>query len=286
MTGPELLERLRRDLGDLGGWWPGETPFEVAVGAVLVQAVSWRNAQLAIENLRARSLLEPARLAEADAASLAEAIRPALYRSAKARYLLALARFVRDELGGDLAVLRDRPPAERRRLLLSVEGVGPETAAAIEVYALGGSAGVADAYALRVLPRTGALRQGLGPAEAAAAMAGWIAGDAERARVLHAGIVELARRHCRPAPLCAGCPLGDVCPRLLGHPAQGRGDGIGKDAGRADAGREAGDSGRSGAEAPKGSGGRGTRTPRTRSPRRVGRTERARERARRRHPGA
>ncbi len=257
MTGGDLLLGIRRAFGDLGGWWPADGPFEVAVGALLVQAVAWRNAGLAIAALKGRGLLHPQVLAHASPEAVSDAIRPALFHLQKTRYLQAFARFVQDRLQGDIAALRALPAAEQEGLLLALPGVGRETAAAIMVYALGEAVPVVDAYALRVLRRTGLVGGEGAMGAARAVMAGLIAGDAAAARLLHAGIVELGRNYCRPKPLCPSCPFGGLCPKILGHPAQGRGDRPARNAGTKPARREAGDRGRGRTATTQGSGGAG-----------------------------
>ena len=287
MTAGELLEALRTALGpDLDGWWPAEGAFEVAVGAILVQAVSWRNARLAVAALRERGLLAPEALELAPGEDVAQAVRPALFHQQKARYLQSFARFVARDLGGDLTRLQERSPGEQRRLLRQLPGVGEETAAAIMVYALGQAVAVADAYALRVLPRVGATGPGADLAETAARMADAIGGRAKDARDLHAGIVELGRTHCRPEPRCGTCPLHSRCPQILGHPAQRRSDRCAQNAGSAAAGREAGDTGRGRAASPQGGRGAGARALGEGAGGRLGQPQRARKRSRRRGPGA
>ena len=255
MTPGELLRAIRLAFGDLGGWWPAEGPFEVAVGALLVQAVAWRNASLAVAALKGRGLLVPRALAEASPAAVSEAIRPALFHLQKTRYLQAFASFVHERLSGDIEALRDFPASEQEALLLALPGVGRETAAAIMVYALGEAVAVVDAYAMRVLRRTGLIGGGAPAGAARAVMAGLIGDDADTARLVHAGIVELGRNHCRRVPLCPSCPVDSLCPKILGHPAQGRGDRPARNAGTRPARREAGDRGGSRRATSQGSGG-------------------------------
>jgi endonuclease-3 related protein len=222
--------RLLRELGPQG-WWPADGPEEVVVGAVLVQAVAWRNAEAALHALRGAGLLELRALAAADPDRLVPLIRPAGYYRAKARTLQGLAAWIAGS--GGLPALRAAPAAEVRRGLLRVRGVGPETADAILCYALGQPALLADAYTRRILGRMGLL-----PAE--------VAGDYERARAalqvhlpphapapwlgeLHALFVAAGKAWCRPRdPRCGGCPLRPAC-RLARDPGApgmaGAGDG-------------------------------------------------------------
>ncbi len=194
------------------GWWPAETAEEMIIGAVLTQAVAWENARRAIARLKAAGLCSLAALAAQSPDALAPLIRETGYFNAKARKLVALARFFAGK--GGLDGLRRAEPAWARRELLGVYGVGPETADAILCYALSHPAFVADAYARRVLGRIGVM-----PASATAsyeAAAAWAArevrGDAAWLGELHALLVAVGKDHCKKtAPACAGCPAASLC---------------------------------------------------------------------------
>ncbi len=212
---PEDLFAQLAPLYPAGGWWPSQSSFETAIGAILVQGVSWRNAAQAVEGLRQRGLLDPAALAAAREEEVALAVRPALYHHQKARYLQGFAATVH-ALGGMQAVGR-LARQEQLRVLRAVRGIGEETAAAVMVYALGGREPVVDTYARRLFVRTGAVPS----AEDAAirdAMLSVIREDPSRARALHAAVVEHGRSYCRKEPRCANCPLAGNCPRILGEP--------------------------------------------------------------------
>ena len=209
MTVPRALTVYDALLAALGpqGWWPAETPDEVVIGAVLTQAVSWRNVERAIAALREAGLLDLAPLAACPPEAVAPLIRPAGYFNAKARKLRAVAEAVL-ALGGP-AGLAAMPLAEARARLLAVYGVGPETADAILNYAAGHATFVADAYARRVLGRTGAVAartyEGV-RAEVLAAMPGELLGE------FHALLVALGKDVCRPrAPRCGACPVNALC---------------------------------------------------------------------------
>jgi endonuclease-3 related protein len=188
-------------------WWPAETPFEVAVGAVLTQNTAWTNVERAIANLRGRELLAPAALAALDPAELAEPIRPAGYFNIKARRLQALCRFVLDELGGDITALAHWELAEARRALLTVNGVGEETADSILLYACGHAVFVVDAYTRRIFERLGLLAPGLAYREVQAAFQEALPTDMALYNEYHALIVALGKDYCRPRPACEACPL-------------------------------------------------------------------------------
>ncbi len=213
MTAASLLEQLA-PIYPAADWWSSASALETAVGAILVQGVAWRNAARAVEGLRAARLLTAPALDAADLGEIAAAVRPALYHSQKARYLKAFAAFLR--AAGGLPALAALPRSQQRQALLGVPGIGAETAAAIMVYALGGAEPVVDAYARRLLPRVGAVARAH-DSEIADAMRAAIGGVPERARVLHAVVVEHARSICRKVPRCEVCPLAVTCPRTLGE---------------------------------------------------------------------
>ncbi len=150
-----LLEYYQSALKKLGPqhWWPGETPFEVCVGAILTQNTNWTNVEKAIANLKKEKLLDPKRLYAVPPAHLAALIRPAGYFNIKTRRLRSFLKFLLDEYDGDL----DRMFAERtdslREKLLAVKGIGPETCDSILLYAGRHPVFVVDAYTKRIFTR-------------------------------------------------------------------------------------------------------------------------------------
>ena len=118
-------------------WWPGETPFEVCVGAILTQNTAWTNVERAIANLKAARVLEPGKLFALPEAKLAELIRPAGYFNVKARRLRSFLRVLVEEFGGDLKNLFAGETSVVRERLLAIHGVGPETADSLLLYAGG-----------------------------------------------------------------------------------------------------------------------------------------------------
>src|SRR2546425_2560845 len=143
-------------------WWPGRTPYEIAVGAILTQHTAWTNAARAIAALRARRLLRPERVAALQADALARVIRPSGTYRLKARRLLAFTRWLLDRFGGRWERLHRAPLDRLRRELLAVPGLGPETVDAILLYAAGRPVFVADEYVRRVLTRHRLLPRGVG----------------------------------------------------------------------------------------------------------------------------
>lgn len=195
-------------------WWPGDTPFEVMVGAVLTQNTAWSNVEKAIANLKAARALRCGAMLKLGDAELAELIRPAGYFNVKAKRLKHLCAFLRAEGAmGRPERLRERAPLpELRRRLLAVHGIGEETADSILLYALGLPSFVVDAYTRRIFGRLGLLRGGESYGEVQAEFEAALPRDVALYNEYHALIVQLGKSVCRPRPRCGECPLGAVCP--------------------------------------------------------------------------
>ncbi len=204
----DMARRLSRAFGPQQ-WWPARTPFEVMVGAVLTQNTNWKNVELAIANLKGAKALSPKKLLALSRAGLRKLIRPAGYFRVKEKRLRSLVEWLYSRTRGRLARLDTTPTNELREELLSVHGVGPETADSILLYALGRQVFVVDAYTRRVLERHGLLRGGEPYDLIREAFERAITGRNRTRRMneLHAQIVKLAKRHCRTRRLCEGCPL-------------------------------------------------------------------------------
>ncbi|TCJ11825.1 endonuclease III domain-containing protein [Parasulfuritortus cantonensis] len=198
-------------------WWPGETPFEVMVGAVLTQNTAWTNVERAIANLKAAGLLDCAAILACPDAELAAAIRPAGYFNVKAGRLKALCRFLaeRGVAAAPERLAGQAGQAELRDALLAVSGVGPETADSILLYALGLPSFVVDAYTRRAYARLGLLRGDESYAEIQTLFERHLARDVGLYNEYHALIVRLGKEHCRPRPRCPDCPLKEICRHAL-----------------------------------------------------------------------
>jgi len=206
-----LFAKLRRRY-DSGSWWPARTRFEMMAGAVLTQRTRWESACAALKRLRRSRLLNAARLLDAGPQRVAAAIRPCGNHQSKAARLLALAQFVVHR--GGLPSLAQWPTDELREGLLSIQGIGPETADAILLYAFERPVFVADAYALRWLARIGWLKRAgfalrYGPV--CQRVTDIFAGDREGLAALHAVIVEHGKALCGARPRCADCFLSHDC---------------------------------------------------------------------------
>ena len=188
-------------------WWPARTPFEVAVGAILVQHTAWASAARAVAALRAARRLTPERLAATDRATLGALVRPAGTWRLKAGRLLDFTRWLLVRFGGSFRAMRRAPLRPLRRELLAVPGLGPETADAILLYAAGRPVFVADAYTRRVLARHRLLSAGAGYEEARAFLESHLPSDPALLNEFHALLVAVGKTHCRAIPRCERCPL-------------------------------------------------------------------------------
>lgn len=211
----EIYQRLLSAYGPQG-WWPGESRFEVIVGAILTQATAWRNVERAIERLKAAGALSPEKLARLSEEELAELIRPAGFFRQKTRRLRALLRLIRQH--GDVEGLLSLPAGELRRKLLALPGIGPETADSILLYAAGYPVFVVDAYTKRILHRLGLLPdEKVGYEEVQELFEKELPRDPKLYGEYHALLVRHAKDHCRARPRCPGCPLAPVCKSFKGQ---------------------------------------------------------------------
>jgi endonuclease-3 related protein len=194
-------------------WWPGESPFEVMVGAVLVQNTSWRNVERAIANLRDADLMEPRTLYSLAESELAELIRPAGYFQVKARRLHNLLRLVVDEYDGSLEAMFRTDLATLRAELLGTSGIGPETADAILLYAAGRPTFVVDTYTHRILARHGWIGYDADYDELKDYFESGLPQEAGLYNEYHALLVRVGKDYCRKTnPKCEECPLRDLLP--------------------------------------------------------------------------
>ncbi len=208
----QVYETLDRFYGDLH-WWPGETPFEVVVGAILTQNTNWANVQKAIGRLKEDGVLDPWSMQSLDDEVLAHLIRPSGYFRVKAKRLKAFLHVLCGEFAGDLErMLSGDLPIARQRLL-EIPGVGEETADSILLYAGGRPVFVVDAYTRRILTRHGFLEGGASYGEIQRLFTACLPPDAGMYNQYHALIVETAKRYCRKEPKCGECPLRVIKPR-------------------------------------------------------------------------
>jgi endonuclease-3 related protein len=194
-------------------WWPGRTPFEVIVGAILTQNTSWTNVEPAIENLRRERLLTPRAMASVSPLRLARLIRSSGYFRQKAKKLKAFVRFLRSEYGGSLAKMFRTGTSALREQLLAVHGIGPETADSILLYAAKHPVFVVDAYARRILERHGLAEPKRGYEDLRQLFERSLSADVALYNEFHALIVHTGKHYCRARdPRCDECALHHLLP--------------------------------------------------------------------------
>ena len=206
----EVVLLLEQEYGSPVGWWSAETPFEVAVGAILTQRTSWANVESSIDALRREGLLTPSRLVDAGGAKVEMLVRRTGFYRQKSKYLLELASYVQNEYSGDLLNMSCRPQYQLREELLKLRGIGPETADSILLYALSMPSFVVDAYTTRFLARLG-LDIGQGYDAIKHSFESAFENDPDRLSKAHALIVIHCKSRCRTTPDCSDCPLLGSC---------------------------------------------------------------------------
>lgn len=199
-------------------WWPGRTPFEVCVGAILTQNTSWKNVERAIRRLDQAGALDPQVLHATPHATLAEWVRPAGYFNVKARRLAAFVATLVNDHQGSLAQLFAGETSVVRERLLAIHGIGPETADCLLLYAGGHLSFVVDAYTRRIFARHG----WCGPAATYDDLQVRCARSRDASKGLdlldywqdyHAQLVAVGKDFCRPRePRCTTCPLRSLLP--------------------------------------------------------------------------
>ncbi len=193
-------------------WWPAETPLEMIVGAILTQSAAWTNVEKAIHNLKSNGTLTITGLREVPQEELAQMIYPSGYYNVKATKVKAFVEWLAEEYGGDLDRLFALEAPTLRQELLSVHGVGEETADSIILYAAHKPIFVIDAYTRRLITRLGLAPQPETYASFQALFMDNLPHDEALFNEYHALLVEHGKTVCRKKPLCGDCCLIDLCP--------------------------------------------------------------------------
>ena len=191
-------------------WWPGETPFEVMVGAILTQNTAWANVEKAITNLKKANVLNLRKLLRLSDVEMARLIRPAGYFRVKTKRLKNFLKFLDAECGGDIAKLKKQSLEILRQKLLAVNGVGPETADSILLYALEKPIFVVDAYTRRILHRHHLCKKEASYETLQKLFMTRLKPDMSHYNEYHAQLVNIGKDFCRTKPKCEKCPLNGL----------------------------------------------------------------------------
>ncbi len=199
---------LRKRFGFLD-WWPGETNDEIVIGAILTQNTSWKNVEKAIANLSKVRALSLRKISGIERSRLERLIRPSGFYRQKAARLQGFAAYVFDNYAGLEGLFR-KDMGELRKELLSINGIGMETADSILLYAAGKPVFVIDAYTKRAMARIYGINN-LSYEGLQSLISESIDEDLETYKDFHAQFVELGKNYCRKEPICKECPLKEDC---------------------------------------------------------------------------
>ena len=189
-------------------WWPGETPFEVTVGAILTQNTAWTNVEKAICNLKNAKVLNISALSKISSSRMAHLIKPAGFFNIKTKRLMAWMHFlIQKGCKNNLDPLQAIPTPQLRHELLKVKGIGPETADSILLYALERSVFVVDAYTQRILKRHNLVSEGATYDEIQSFFEKNLVGSGRLFNEYHALIVAIGKSYCKSTAKCEACPL-------------------------------------------------------------------------------
>ena len=207
----DLYEIMNRHFGDLH-WWPGESPLEIMIGAVLTQNTAWRNVEKAIRNLKEQQFIHIETILQAAPEKIAELIRPAGFFRLKTERLRNLLFFIKKDYKGSLERMFEEDVWTLREKLLQVKGIGEETADSILLYAGEKAVFVIDAYTRRVLLRHRLIREDMTYGELQRFFMDRLSRDAALYNQYHALFVEMGKSFCTKVPQCDACPLREFAP--------------------------------------------------------------------------
>ncbi|MFH1025458.1 MAG: endonuclease III domain-containing protein [Nitrospirota bacterium] len=215
-----IYKKLYRCFGPQN-WWPGDTPFEIAVGAVLTQNTNWGNVEKAIQNLKKQGVLSSRGIHGLSVKELASLIKPAGYFNVKAKRLRSFLDFLMNEYHGRMENMAREDLTQLRPKLLDIHGIGPETADSILLYALEKPIFVIDAYTKRILSRHGIMASDRSYAEFQELFHASLKRDVHLYNEYHALFVRAGKTFCRRTkPLCEKCPLHDMLQPIYSESAQ------------------------------------------------------------------
>ena len=211
VTLDEVYQQLYEALGPQH-WWPAESAFEVVLGAVLVQNTAWRNVEKAIENLRQSELLSAKAMYQLAPEELEELIRPAGYFRMKTRRIRNLLDHLFTQHEGSLSAMLKVDTETLREELLQINGIGPETADSILLYAAERPVFVVDTYTNRILKRHGWIEHEADYSTIQAHFQTHLEADSQLYNEFHALLVRIGNLYCRKKPRCEECPLSKWLP--------------------------------------------------------------------------
>ncbi len=202
----KIYQVLHKSFGPQN-WWPGETPFEIMVGAILTQNTNWRNVEKAITNIKTAHLLEPKKLLK-NRRIIPKLVKPSGFYNLKSRRLIQFLKYYVNSYDGSVKHYLKKKTAVLRGELLSVHGVGKETADSILLYALSRSVFVIDAYTRRIFSRHDFFEYDLPYDEIRSMFEKNLPRSTRLYNEYHALLVKLGKEYCsKNEPLCDICPV-------------------------------------------------------------------------------
>ncbi len=203
----EIYNLLSEKLGPRN-WWPAESRLEICLGAILTQNTAWSSVELAIENLRDEKLLNVPNLSGMELSSLREKIRPAGYYNRKSKTIKRFIKLLSEDYSGHIEEMKNTDSEKLREDLLSIKGIGPETADSMLLYAFEKKYFVVDAYTERILSRHRHPVEGMSYDRFRRYVEERIPEDLKLYNEFHALLVETGKNYCSPSsPDCDACPL-------------------------------------------------------------------------------
>jgi endonuclease III related protein len=188
-------------------WWPADTPFEVIVGAILTQSVSWTNVEKAIKNLNDAGILNPDALHKKEVGEIAPLIKSTRFYNEKSKKIKNFMDFFFDEYDGSIQKMCQEEPSHLRQKLLKVKGLGEETVDSILLYACNKPVFVVDAYTKRIFSRYGFIKETASYGDIQRFFMENLPNDISLYNDYHAQIVHLGKNICKTQPQCNICPI-------------------------------------------------------------------------------
>ncbi|NLN91928.1 MAG: endonuclease III domain-containing protein [Candidatus Hydrogenedens sp.] len=211
----EIFDSMQKHFG-LTHWWPGDSPFEIALGAILTQNTAWTNVEKALNNVKTKDWLNPRALTEAPQEEVEQVLRPSGYFRQKTERVRLFCNHLLEHYDGSMEKMAQRPFPKLREELLFLKGIGPETADDILLYACDKEVFVIDAYTRRIFSRCGLVSEKIAYHPLQTLIEDNFKKDLKDYQEFHGLIVWTAKDFCKKNPACEGCPLA-----LTTRPAEG-----------------------------------------------------------------
>lgn len=213
MRSNRIFNLYRILISSLGSqhWWPADSPFEVIIGAILTQNTNWKNVEISINNLKKANLLSPNSIYNCSINDLKSYIKPSGFYRVKTDYLKYFVKEFIEQYDGDMSRLMKIESLELRDWLLSIKGIGEETADSILLYALDRPIFVVDAYTKRIFLRHNLINKDADYKEIQSLVEEILPKDTNILGEFHALLVEVGKRFCKKREtICKECPLLDL----------------------------------------------------------------------------